>query len=433
VYRGEQYRFAAAGVDRYGNPVALNQSLVRWSCPARIGGIDSTGLFTAAARVDSGYVTVTYGAMRDSAFVVLKTVARVALAPEDVVTDTLRTVTFRARAFDPEGIEKPVGAAEYRWSVTNPAAGTVDSTGVVRGRAPGVTQVIADYEGVRDTSSVSVVVASGRSAVDPVESLQGWSLSRENVDSMGTTLTLQDGIATAGTRSLRIRYRFTYNPSFLNYVRLDTDLPVFGVPDSLLVDFRADSGGHRVYYYVDDDNAERFKYFSSRFLAAGAAFDTLRTVLNPAVPITPGAVFNFPIRLRRIEIQLGSSRVNGASYEGTILVDNIRAAYAVRPTAVEEGGAPGEFALYQNFPNPFNPGTVIQFTLQRESWVRLTVYDILGREVGVLANELLQPGLHSVAWDAREMASGVYFCRMEAGEGRASGSFVSTRKLVLVR
>jgi hypothetical protein len=438
VYRGEQHRFTVAGVDRYGNPVALDQAQIRWSCPARIGTVDSAGLFTAAMRVDSGRVTVAYGALRDSASVVLKTVSRVTLAPADVVTDTVRPVMFRARAFDPDGIEKSIGAAEYRWSVSNGAVGAIDSTGVFRGRAEGETGVTAEYEGVRDTSLVRVVLASGRTVVDLVEGLQGWSLSGENVDTAGTTLTLQDGVATAGTKSLRVRYRFTYSPSVLNYVRLDTDLPVFGVPESLLVDFRPDSGGHRVFYYVDDDNGERFKYFSSRFLSAGPAFDSLRTLLSPAVPITPGAVFNFPIRLRRIEIQLGSSRVAGATYEGTILVDNIRAAYASRPTSVGEDALPGAFALEQNYPNPFNPTTVIAFSVgsggvRTATRVKLVVYDVLGRAVAVLVDGLLQPGVHSVEWNARGMASGVYFCRMEAGVPTSEGGFTAVRKLVLVR
>jgi len=280
---------------------------------------------------------------------------------------------------------------------------------------------------------VRVVLASGRTTVDPVESLQGWSLSGENIDTAATSLTLQDGIATAGSKSLRVRYRFTYNPSSLNYVRLDTDLPVFGVPESLLVDFRPDSGGHRIFYYADDDNGERFKYFSSRFLAAGTAFDTLRTVLNPAVPITPGAVFNYPIRLRRIEIQLGSSRVAGAAYEGTILVDNIRAAYASRPTGMDDPAVPGEFALEQNYPNPFNPRTVVRYSVQREQRVKLIVFDVLGREVSVLVDGVRQAGVHSVEWDARGMASGVYFCRMEAGSAGGGRSFAAVRKLVLLR
>lgn len=88
---------------------------------------------------------------------------------------------------------------------------------------------------------------------------------------------------------------------------------------------------------------------------------------------------------------------------------------------------PKRFVLEQNYPNPFNPATRIGFQLAGFGLVSLKVYDLLGREVATLVNEELQPGSHEVTWDAHGMASGVYFCRL------AAGSFVQSRKLVLMR
>ena len=74
------------------------------------------------------------------------------------------------------------------------------------------------------------------------------------------------------------------------------------------------------------------------------------------------------------------------------------------------------FGLEQNYPNPFNPSTTIAFNVAEERHVRLVVYNNLGMEVGVLANDVFQPGRYVVEFDGSSLPSGVYTCRMTAGE-----------------
>lgn len=88
---------------------------------------------------------------------------------------------------------------------------------------------------------------------------------------------------------------------------------------------------------------------------------------------------------------------------------------------------PRAFSLLQNYPNPFNPTTTIVFALPQASEVRLSVFDILGRESVLLVNERREAGFHQAHWDASGWPSGVYFYRLRAG------NFVETRRLVLVR
>ena len=96
--------------------------------------------------------------------------------------------------------------------------------------------------------------------------------------------------------------------------------------------------------------------------------------------------------------------------------------------SVPEGQViPGKFRLEQNYPNPFNPSTTIRYELPRASNVRVSVFDMLGREVSVVVNERRDAGVHEVKFDASELASGVYLYRLQAGE------FVQTRKLVLLQ
>lgn len=86
-----------------------------------------------------------------------------------------------------------------------------------------------------------------------------------------------------------------------------------------------------------------------------------------------------------------------------------------------------DFYLFQNYPNPFNPITRIDFSIPRLDFVKLTIFDFLGREVEVLVNLVLQKGFHSVQWDSEGYPSGVYFYRLEAsGLNRA-------RRLVVLK
>ncbi|MCU0454134.1 MAG: T9SS type A sorting domain-containing protein, partial [Bacteroidetes bacterium] len=90
------------------------------------------------------------------------------------------------------------------------------------------------------------------------------------------------------------------------------------------------------------------------------------------------------------------------------------------PTSVEtiEGEVPRSLALEQNFPNPFNPSTVIRFALPGTEMVKLKVYDLLGREVASLVNDVLPAGQHQVTFDARGLSSGTYLYLIEAGSLR---------------
>jgi ligand-binding sensor domain-containing protein len=124
------------------------------------------------------------------------------------------------------------------------------------------------------------------------------------------------------------------------------------------------------------------------------------------------------------------------------------------PVNTMTSGFPDKVVLHQNYPNPFNPGTRISYELPTSSHVRLSVYDVLGREVSVLVHERVEAGVHSVAFDASGLAGGVYFYRLQVRElnspvdswnesGRTGTSpqesragsreFTQTKRLVIVR
>ena len=101
-------------------------------------------------------------------------------------------------------------------------------------------------------------------------------------------------------------------------------------------------------------------------------------------------------------------------------------------TAIDEkittSPLPYQFKLYQNFPNPFNPNTMINYQLPITNDVELSIYNLLGQKVATLVNERKQAGFHQVEWDGSGFASGVYYYRL-----RTDAGFVQTKKLVLLK
>ena len=101
-------------------------------------------------------------------------------------------------------------------------------------------------------------------------------------------------------------------------------------------------------------------------------------------------------------------------------------------SADEALGLPTEFALNQNYPNPFNPSTQIQYALPEETRVVISIYDLMGRKVRTLVNDVQDAGYRSVMWNAtndmgRLVSAGVYIYSIQAGD------FIQNRKMVLMK
>jgi hypothetical protein len=99
---------------------------------------------------------------------------------------------------------------------------------------------------------------------------------------------------------------------------------------------------------------------------------------------------------------------------------------------VAEAVLPSEFSLLQNYPNPFNPETNIEFALPSAARIRLTIFNLLGQEIGVPAEGDYPAGVHTITWrgtdnSGRAVASGMYFYRLETPAG------VLTRKMMLLK
>ncbi len=115
--------------------------------------------------------------------------------------------------------------------------------------------------------------------------------------------------------------------------------------------------------------------------------------------------------------------------DNTSVMDTSSSVFSLGTTnsVSEENDDPEDFTLSQNFPNPFNPATIIDYQLSMNSFVTLKIYDLLGREVALLVNGRQGAGSHSVTFDAGNLPSGIYLCQLGAA------GFREVRKMVLMK
>ena len=106
--------------------------------------------------------------------------------------------------------------------------------------------------------------------------------------------------------------------------------------------------------------------------------------------------------------------------------------FSIALGTIDDISLPNRYTLYQNYPNPFNPVTVLQYDLPELSNVKLTIYDLAGRQVKSLVHETQAPGLKTIVWDARDdmgnkMGAGVYIYQLK------TDNFIASKKMILVK
>jgi len=130
-------------------------------------------------------------------------------------------------------------------------------------------------------------------------------------------------------------------------------------------------------------------------------------------------VFQIPVGLNRIKFVAYSSNGNN------LFIDDINN----NPDGIKINSSiiPGKYSLDQNYPNPFNPSTKINFSIPRQLFVTLKIFDMLGREVAQLVNEELQTNSYSVDFNASNLPSGMYFYKLETAE------FTYAKRMMLIK
>jgi hypothetical protein len=150
---------------------------------------------------------------------------------------------------------------------------------------------------------------------------------------------------------------------------------------------------------------------------SGTTWSAGDSVLPAAVMVNP-----YP-RVQRV------MQKNSGSSLGKTSADENRFRIAVLPGREWdiEGYIPRTPEIHQNYPNPFNPATSIKFSVPKQTRVRLEVFNVLGQRVTTLADQEFQAGFHTVTWNARGVASGMYLCRFAADKE------LKTIKMILLK
>jgi hypothetical protein len=169
-------------------------------------------------------------------------------------------------------------------------------------------------------------------------------------------------------------------------------------------------------YYVDDLGKRVTLEYSDGTLSAGNAWADFSVAF--AANTTPACVG------KKLGVLLDNvSRSDSWADFDFVRINANHSVTSVSGTQMK----PTVFSLAQNYPNPFNPSTNISYTLKNNTKVRLSVFDLLGREVAVLANEIQTAGPHEVTFSANGLSSGIYFYKLQAANG------VITKKMMLLK
>ncbi len=417
LFRGRTYQVDVEAIDDFYNPLPLDSTLLSFEADPEIGTIDESGLLQTGMTPDTGYVSVTYDSFQDSLRVIVKEVGRIVISPETVLTDTLRAIDFDVTTYDTDNVQQSVADSELTWSARNEAVGTVDDAGIFRGHAPGETYVVVGYGEIRDSARVTIEVYGGYSVLDTLESTTGWQASSENAELDDPGLVLVDTTSTLGSHAFALSYRYTPNEE-QSWIYLDRNIPVDGLPDSIMVDVWSDKSGHRIFFEAVDSKGDvytrnppgrRPNLPTDGFATVAAPFDATDML--------------HPIRFVRLGAQLAPPTGEGEQ-SGTILFDHLRVSYPGHTeTAIVSDELPTEeVVLHPNFPNPFGNRTTLAYDMSAPGHVTLEVFDLLGRVVRTVEDGPRGAGRREVEIDANGLPSGIYFVRLTAGNVSKSRS-----------
>jgi len=250
--------------------------------------------------------------------------------------------------------------------------------------------------------------------IDSFETIGSWWKPSQSGSTIGVDTTMTNFVITSekkisGSNSGKLTYKFTGNAG--GVVR------VYNASKPGIADSYGDLGLW-IYGDLSGNKLELWFYNPSNYIVdlGNINWYGWRFISLPISSI-PGTSKQFHSIVVR--------QVSGADKEGELYFDDLQVGGKI--TSVYSSEIPLDFSLSQNYPNPFNSSTIIEFSLAVKSYVKIYVYDILGREISTIVDGEFESGVHRIKFEADDLPSGVYFYRLIAGK------FSQTRKMILIK
>lgn len=421
--QGQSVLFVASGTNEYCDPVSLPPDMA-WHVDSWLGTISAGGLFTAATTDDSGWVRVQWGTARDSARVIVRTLSAIRPRSPSYVMVAGDSVTMRILGTTSQGATVALQNRAAAFTPSSPIL-QVEQDGVALATGTGTAALDVHY-GELTCQALFDCTGNDTSVIaDALDRLDDWSISRVNTDEMEVGVRLAPDPRSTRT-VLLIDHSHLPGPKGVDFI---TILPLAGKPDSIVLRVYGSGNSDTLQLVISDRRDSSFVLNGGSVVDWTSDWDEVGFSTGALSP--PGLSFpEYPITIRKVRVRFGGTGGTGGFVQGLLYLSDLRAHYSSRTGTGIDGtrsGVPHRFELLQNFPNPFNPETVIVFQLPAACNVRLTVCDLLGREVASLANGRMEPGRYRVVFDASGLSSGIYLYRL------AAGGFVATRKTALLK
>jgi WD40 repeat protein len=162
-----------------------------------------------------------------------------------------------------------------------------------------------------------------------------------------------------------------------------------------------------------------------------------KTTVTAPAPIfgvnSPGSFFWVSVSDNGSTVIASGKRVHARTFGNGGEVYNVYIDTADVPLGIGNNSIPVEFKLHQNFPNPFNPVTQINYNIPADARVKIILFDAIGREVKTLVDKFQKGGGYSILLNAEDLSSGVYFYKISVTGNGTGAMFTDTKKLVLIK
>ena len=177
------------------------------------------------------------------------------------------------------------------------------------------------------------------------------------------------------------------------------------------------NGLYSISYFANGRVVENYIWESDLYPIVINPNDSLKIIFEFILPVTRG--FDLAT-FREDSLILCNNSTNFPSYKISVLND-------VPLKVNNKENQPVKFKLFQNYPNPFNPSTIIKYTINSEGFVNLSIYNVKGEMIKTLVNRFQSIGEYSLTYKAQELASGIYFYRLQ------SDKKMITKKFILIK